>query len=512
LLLALAGCAHRSENGEPPPTGLARPTVEITCGGEFFRRSGGGCAAVLPPSCASGELGLLGLSACLPVISPCEPAKGDLYVRAGAMLGDGSRDKPFGKIAEALAAATEGAHIAIEKGVYSEDLVIAKKVFLEGDCGVVVRGVFADATIEVRASAKIARLELRGPGTCLWVAGAPEVMLDQVWIHDCGARGIEAAGYALGSLTNISRTLIEHVRASGIGAFGAVVNVSDSNIRDVSPRATNPESGDGILARPEKTGAVAGRLSVSRSVIERVRFSAITASAVPASLSLVVIRDIEPIANGTRGLGVYSGNDPPTGQLAKPLDVRDSLIERTHGVGVQCTGKCTLERVTVRDVATENDQFGYGVQLDNSDATVVELAVERCHGAGIVVRGSTATLRSIFVSGILPEGDQFGDGVVVTGDESNPTRITDVTVDRAQIDRCARAGIAVFGSKLTLSSAELACNLIDLNVGRRVGFTASGAPIDADYALTDSGKNNCGCEKAAPCLARAEEIAPIRAH
>jgi len=537
LTVVLVACASESADPLPPKApetcdALSAPTSDggcartgvVTCpSSEGLVAEGGGCRAILPDTCEPGSMAIPGEATCRPVATCSEgawagiPRDGAIvFVRAGAVSGDGSEARPFGKIGEALAVAPDNAVIAIDDGSYDEDLIIERRARLWGRCPstVTIRGVSV-ATIEARVDAELHRLAVRGTGAGVWIFGAPNVLLDAVWIHDCGARGVEAGGYGKRSRTRIARSLIERVRASGIGAFGAEVVLEGSVIRDVTPRSTNPQSGDGILMRPEKTGMVLGSLEVNRSVIERTRQTGITLSGVPGTVATSVVRDVQPIAAKTHGLGIYCGYDPPTGKPTAALTLRDVIVERTFAVGVQvASGEVTIDRLTIRDIAPEllSGTFGYGLQLTHGRMTANGLAVERAHGGGVCVQASIATIASAWISETLPEVDErFGDGIVVTGDHEDPTSTTSLTLSASRLQKNARAGLSVFGSSATVSTTELSCNGFDLHVGARIGFTESGEPIDGPFALADGGENVCGCGTRVKCAARSEQLEPIRA-
>jgi hypothetical protein len=64
---------------------------------------------------------------------------GATHVRAQAPLGgDGSEERPFAKISEALAYVADGGEIALEPGLYEEALVLQKPVTISGTGQVVI--------------------------------------------------------------------------------------------------------------------------------------------------------------------------------------------------------------------------------------------------------------------------------------------------------------------------------------------------------------------------------------
>src|SRR5262245_32104898 len=129
------------EDGSCQPAGVP-PEL---CGAGFEPDGEMGCEPILPPEpCPKGQMAVPGESACHAVM-PCGAGKwGDIPVdamtvyvdaRYSGLDSDGSSDKPFTTISDAVAAAPTGALIAVAAGSYLEDVVIqGKAVRLWGKC------------------------------------------------------------------------------------------------------------------------------------------------------------------------------------------------------------------------------------------------------------------------------------------------------------------------------------------------------------------------------------------
>ncbi len=135
---------------EPPgfvvPSGICVvPGVPADgCGVGFAHDNLGGCVAVLPSEpCPSGMIALPGDETCREV-SPCgQGTWGDIPVDGAseyvdgsyaAADSDGSAERPWPTISQAVDAAAAGALVAVAPGSYGEDLELNKPIILWGKC------------------------------------------------------------------------------------------------------------------------------------------------------------------------------------------------------------------------------------------------------------------------------------------------------------------------------------------------------------------------------------------
>lgn len=92
-------------------------------------------------------------------------AAGPLFVDPHSVVpdADGTRARPFRTIAAALAAATDGATVELGTGLYTERVVVAKKVTLRGGKAAVIASPDATGTVvELQAPARLEHLAIQG--------------------------------------------------------------------------------------------------------------------------------------------------------------------------------------------------------------------------------------------------------------------------------------------------------------------------------------------------------------
>jgi hypothetical protein len=240
--LGAAACGESPAPGEPPPadaqcgadeflaeTGECRragvPAAPACAPGEIdvggcrpagvdpsacapgFVADQGGCAAIMPPSaCPEGQMALPGEVECRE-LQPCgagpwpvlpDDASSIEYVdEAFVGTSDGSEAKPWTTIQAAVDAADDDAWIAVAAGTYQEAVEIEnKRLHLIGRCPgeVSVVGVDGPALFvaDGASGTEIRGMALSGASLGVLLSGSEDVVLDQVWIHDTGARGINA--------------------------------------------------------------------------------------------------------------------------------------------------------------------------------------------------------------------------------------------------------------------------------------------------------------------------------
>lgn len=146
-----------------------------------------------PPrqACAPAELQAAGDSACVPVSPACSASDPFplglsrtatvVYVLAGAGAGDGSRARPFGSMAQGVAAAQRrrASALAIGRGSYPEDLSIAGALDVVGACA--SETTLQGSLVLSGHSGRISGLSVRAPGaSVLRIAAQSTTELDGV--------------------------------------------------------------------------------------------------------------------------------------------------------------------------------------------------------------------------------------------------------------------------------------------------------------------------------------------
>ena len=467
-------------------------------------------------------------------------------------VSDGSAEQPWTTIQDAVDAAAADELVAIAAGVYPEDVSITHPVRLHGRCPrlVEIRGQGTQVTtLQLRqgaAGSQVRGLSVTGPGAGIVVAGAEDVVIGEMWVHDTDERGIDVEDTLGVSSVVIEHSLFERcgqfgvfivgcaatldgvvvrdtvesdVAASGrglyvganedtgrratVGVRGSVIqrNVdvglfvagSDATldgivVRDTRSRASDGEGGRGISL--SSTLGDPASVEITGCVVEGNRNAGVFVGNSRATLDATTIRNTLAQPNGTSGRGLnVQWIDPETsGAATQPADVvvRSSLIEGNRDVGVLVSGsKLVLEATAVRNVLPKelNGTRGRGVQAQESATLVMRhSAVEKTHEFGVLVTESTATLEAVLVHGTSPTQATGGYGDGVAV-VSEPGP-SSVTVSASRISSNARAGITNFGGLATVASTTLDCNPIQLNGQEYWGI---------EFSFHDAGDNVCGC-------------------
>ncbi|MBW2524772.1 MAG: hypothetical protein JRI23_11380, partial [Deltaproteobacteria bacterium] len=240
-MLATAACGSEPPADEPPPGGCEGGQLSLveeecvpvgaapaSCAAGFVFDAGG-CEPVLPPaSCPPGQLAVPGETECR-LVAPCgEGTWGDIPVDETTHFVDrsytggasnGTAEQPWTGINDAVEAAPPGALVAIAAGRYQEDLYVLKSLRFWGRCPELVE--IAGAGVEVGAldirgpDSEVHTLAITGPGVGYVQTTATGVLVDRVWIHDTGSRGVTLQDDFGAPTTEFRGSLIE---GSGRGA------------------------------------------------------------------------------------------------------------------------------------------------------------------------------------------------------------------------------------------------------------------------------------------------------
>jgi hypothetical protein len=390
-----------------------------------------------PAVCPRGQAHFPGEPGCAPIGRACPtgdfaeglPDDGTVrFVLAGATGGDGTRGRPFGRIAEALAVATAGTTVAVGAGRYEELLALRAGVTLAGAC--VERTVIAFAGTDPRPAV----LYIAGAGVTvrdvsieesdrvgIQLDGSGDLSLEGVAVTGVTTFGIGLPGGRLrarglvvrdtrpgpmgffgrgleadyGATVEVSRGLFEGNREAGLFAAtaGTVLTLADLAVRDTV--TGNPASGTAGLV--VQVGASA---SVTRALFERNRDIGIFSggSGAQVTLSDVVVRDtLGREDDRTRGRGLEVG-------LGAAGDVRRALFERNRQLGVLAKDEgsvLALTDVVVRDTIGEESDGSRGLGLSvevGATGEVSRVLIERNREFGILVsEGAVLTLSDVLV-------------------------------------------------------------------------------------------------------------------
>lgn len=270
----------------PCPMGwVARPREDGTPSCEPF----GGAAIA---ECADGEIQLPSDPACRSLGATC-PADGVptglpadatiVHVRAGSAAGDGSPTAPFGTIGEAVAAAVDGAVIAIGPGVYDEAIVLTRPVTLWGACTAEV--LLTSSVPDAPTRAGVVTVETPGASVknlsvgeserpALWVAVAgAELAIEAVVVRAADRVGIEIEN---GAHVDARALVVRDTKAGATGQFGRGIGVQSGASATIGAR------GSPGTTRRTSSRSETGRASRSRTSLWsrgwRVRRTGATAS------------------------------------------------------------------------------------------------------------------------------------------------------------------------------------------------------------------------------------------
>jgi hypothetical protein len=332
-----------------------------------------------PASCPAGEAHFPGEPGCAALGSPCPAGDfGDglpddatvLFVLAGALAGDGSRSRPFGRIGEATGRATAGMTVAIGRGRY--DGIVTPRA------GVILAGACAAETIVGYSGADPRRAVVNVSAGGVTVQDLTIGASDRVGIVASGAAAeLTLAGVAIEGVTEAA---LRAERGARIRASGIVARGTRSDAAGAFGRGLDVGSG--------------AQVEVRRAVFEQNREACASVFDAGTSLVLagVVIRETQ---SRERDRGAGAGI---VVQGGASLDVSRSLVAESRGIGI--TGRdpgtsLVLTDVIVRDTRGEESsgEGGYGLSVDQgARAMVTRSLFERNRAHGVLGNGAGSSL------------------------------------------------------------------------------------------------------------------------
>lgn len=476
VLWALFGCSSANKKvdatatGDTPP-GEAEATAPAAaafplgstsqCSETWGRTDTNSLAAVCEPTGRTVCDGVLaGATADCPLLTAC-PADGwpslagaasatlTVYVRSGAVGGDGSRTSPFGKIAQALAAVPIGGTIALAVGTYVEGFYPTKDVTFVGACAAqtVLRGpAQAWTTVVVPPDRTIAYrdLTIQGPG-----------------------RGVVVQQGATGTFESV---VVEATADVGVECYGGTLTLDRSIVRGTAPLAGGT-AGTGVVVQNSGTAVVRRSL---------VRANAATGVRVhQSSLTLEDVTIADESTSSTR-------NNPGAALFAATgahVTCRRVVIDRPAGWGAYLQGAetvVTVEEAIVSAPRGSSDQsHGLGIEVADGAALVARrLVVRDAHELGIVgTRGGKLTLRDTLVSGVSSrtEDDELGYGLYLYDGAA-------ATASGFRVEKASRVGIGVTGDKSLIDLTDT--HVVDTQPSPRRKVQGRGFALSAKAAGT----------------------------
>ncbi|MCC7542562.1 MAG: hypothetical protein IT379_40480, partial [Deltaproteobacteria bacterium] len=416
-----------------------------------------------PTPCAAGEAHFPGRSGCEPLGSACPtagswatdlPASGAtiVYVRPGATGGTGTSGAPFGTLAEALAAASDGDVVALAAGTYPR-ATLTRAVTLWGACArdvVVETSTASTAAIEALAPGVVLRnLALRGGQAALRITEPGSVE-----VHGIEVGGAENAVLVDGGTLRGDRLLAHETLGAISGQRNAIlarrgatmpstVELTDVVAQDLSSRGVTADGSGTVvtLARASVARSAAdglyvsngGNLAVTNAVVEHAAHMAIgctgTGSTVAVDGSL--LRDVDARAGGDGGYGLLV------------LNGCSATVTRTFVVRARQTGvvlgdgatRLSVDGLVVTDTQPRaRDGIAWGIELRAGSASLGRVVVARASDRGITVSTSDAVdLADVVVHDVAPSPTGGGTGIRLEAG--------DPTLERVRIMRATGIGL-----------------------------------------------------------------------
>jgi hypothetical protein len=420
------------EIAAPIPPAPAAPVVLTPCAeGWRMRDTDAGVIVCEPwaedraPECAEDEVAIPG-AGCV-ALDDCPedgwpaalPSSGVVYVRAGVKSGDGTRERPFATLSEAIDAATATDVIALAPGEYTGGVTLEASA-LRGACAAetIIRFDGTGAALSISSAGGIARsvsgVSIIGEARGLRIlqnaiASASDVIAEarvglrletnasftgeRMRIE--GARETNlVADFAVALRVHSDLTL----RSSSVhhGACGGIGNRGE--IGDPSPVDISIDLADvAILDTPVGIGDEYERLLGARLVIERVNAGIVTPRRGTTELSELRGRDV----SNTAGL-------PPLFMAAtSEVHLSRVALSRIHDIALlagQIDDGAHRGTITGEDVFIE-DVTGSAAAVEVDDGVRVDLTrvhVLRAHKSGFLARSGQMFLRDVWFT----DGDQ----------------------------------------------------------------------------------------------------------
>jgi len=274
-----------------------------------------------------------------------------------------------------------------------------------------------------------------------------EAMVDAegLSVHDIDGGGVvgTAAGLFVGSgaRARFLKTVVEEVVRAGVvvQGLGADVLLMDSVVRDGLTQGLSGNGGHPLEVRG------ASQVTVTRSRLESAESFGVAlldgeGGGATTTFESVVVR--------CEGLGVGVGLE------SGRLDIRNGLVEGATIVGVRATGpvEANIENVLIRDVVPDprNGHTGRGLtaQLD-AVVDVRSTLIERVHELGIFVADATATLTDVVVR------DVESNGTEISGRALSVELGGTATLERVQLERSRDVGLMAMELGTTVTGRDV---------------------------------------------------------
>jgi hypothetical protein len=498
-----------------------------TCADGFRDDRGGGCTAIMPeqPCQENGFIARPGIPICSPLATlVCPsftfwpdifPLDATAYVLPGARGGNGTSERPFGSIEEALASTPKNLSLVLGPGDYTTQVTIeGRRVDVYGPCPTEARLQARNGEPAIRiagraaSGSRVQTLSLSGAGPGIEVTGATDVILSAVWAHDLEGPGLsifdgDPSPTRGATSVRAENSVIDRAAGAGIAVHGAKLELVRSAVwqtRTLAARGTH--RGLGVWVGPEPTFE-GNDPSLRRPANVEVVESAIldsTGAGILAEGALVtvrasVIKGIRPDALGA-GRGIEIRATSP-GRVETRLDVSGSVIEGAHDVGISSwnadlaidgsvvrnVGSTIIDRCLGNGLRARYDLLRDGGELDPR-LSVKDSLIEHTREAAIHIEGGSVRVETSIVRATSSPACRagLGDGVAAYASPAGPAR---VEIEKTRIEDSARAGVAIFSADGELAtSARIQSSVIECS---RLSLGGTDASAEVRDAL-------CGCD------------------
>ncbi len=453
------------------PAGI--PAEQCAVGFEPFDD---GCEPILPnEACPSGLMAVPGEASCRAVM-PCGVAPwGDIptdgttqHVDQSYPGGnsDGSAERPWTTINDALAAAAPGALVAVAAGSYAEEVTFeGKPIRLWGVCPqqVEIIGAAGHSAVLVKEGAdgsEVVGVALTGEHNGFGSSGSLDLLVDRVWIHDTALAGATAMDGPGPTSLRLRDSLVERSHGYGVLCAGSEVSVERTVIRDTLAL----DAGEGPFGRGVNVQATAtnpASLEAIASVIEQHFDGGVFAAGADVLIDGTVLRGLSPAVIHDDGSdGIYVQDHPIEGTRGS-MTLRGSLVDGHSGTGVTFQGTGTIEATVVRRTspapADEHGEQSSGVWVEGhadtgqtSQLTMRRSIVEDSVQSGIVALQADLLVEATIVRrtapGTGPDWD-WGTGILAQplGEAATPPPLV---LRNSVIEDSVGAGLALGGVDL----------------------------------------------------------------
>jgi len=258
------------------------------------------------------------------------------------------------------------------------------------------------------------------------------------------------------AIVHLTSAVVEKNSSIGIVVYTSEAHIDASVVRDTLPHVSG-HLGMGIYVVNDDPGAAMVPSTVASSFIAGNSDVGIYALASRATIESTVVRDTQPNADGTAGMGI--GIDDDGNGTSSDVDVRDCLVDHVTDAGIMVwSSTARIEGTVVRDVLPLADgTFGRAINFVR-DMQNVEPApsalryslIERSTDCGVFVSGGEATVEGTLVRDTLPDGDgKFGRGIEIQDDTDELSGAT-ATLRGCLFEQNREVGIFAYRSQVTI--------------------------------------------------------------